>query len=108
MKDPDVEAVIFKSSASQMWSEAKNAAISLRRQGDSAADPLLETIKQEVEQLAAKAYTDGNLFFRLERIDEAVKSWELAVKWMPNEQTYVDVLRKGLQIQERLSALKKE
>jgi len=90
------------------WLKAKGEALVLRRQGDTKADKLLGEIQSNLERLAAAAYTDGNLAFRLERIDQAVKFWSKAASYMPNEQSYADSLRKGKQIQERLNALKLE
>lgn len=88
------------------WLEAKQGAILLRKEGDPAATKLLEAINVQIKKRAEKYYVDGNLAFRLEKIDEAVAFWQQAANWMPNEQTYVDSLRRGKQIQERLAALK--
>lgn len=90
------------------WKKAQKGAQMLRRQGDPDADKLLETTQKKMANLALKAYTKGNLAFRLEQIDEAVMAWEEAVRWMPREQTYIDALRRGQHIQERLAALKSE
>ncbi len=94
--------------AQQRWAEAKREAQTLRIQGDTKADKLLESIQEKIAELAEKAYLDGNLAFRLERIDKAVEFWAEAVRWMPHEQIYLDSLRRGEQIQERLSALKSD
>ena len=90
------------------WLEAKSEARALRLQGDVNADKLLEVIQKNIEEVAQKAFQDGNLAFRLEKIDEAVGYWQKAVELMPNEQSYADSLRRGMQIQERLEALKSE
>ena len=99
-----VEALMKKKD----WAKAKRAALALRRQGSPDADRLLKTIDYKTASLAAKAYEQGNIAFRQEHIDEAVAYWEKAVQWMPDEQLYVDTLRRGRRIQERLSALKRE
>jgi len=91
-----------------LWLKAKREALALRRTGDANADKLLEEIQVKVADLAQKAYSDGNLAFRQEKIDQAVDSWREAVNLMPNEQLYVESLRRGVQIQERLAALKTE
>ncbi|HIP07781.1 MAG TPA: hypothetical protein EYG66_07970 [Mariprofundaceae bacterium] len=90
------------------WLEAKLKAQKLRKQGHDEADGLLEDIDVNISSLAEKAYQDGNLAFRTEKIDAAVRFWQRAVDLKPNEQTYVDSLRRGKQIQERLGALKTE
>jgi len=90
------------------WAEAKRAALSLRRQGNPDADDLLKVIEQKTARLAAKAYEQGNIAFRKEHIEQAVAFWEKAVQWMPDEQLYVDTLRRGRKVQERLAALKRE
>ncbi|MDX8387355.1 MAG: hypothetical protein R8M46_02330 [Ghiorsea sp.] len=104
VKKADVEKLVAKGE----WVQAKKSAQILRRQGNADADQLLKYIQQEMALLAAKAYEEGNLAFRLEQIGEAVAAWKEAVRLMPSEQTYVDSLNKGQQIQERLSALKAE
>jgi len=90
------------------WLEAKREAQRLRAQGDDQGDKLLQSINDKLEGLAAKAYQDGNLAFRLEKIDSAVSFWALAVKFAPKEQLYIESLRRGRQIQERLAALRVE
>ncbi|WP_038250172.1 hypothetical protein [Ghiorsea bivora] len=90
------------------WAQAKRAALSLRRQGNPDADGLLKVIEQKTSALAASAYEQGNIAFRKEHIDQAVSFWEKAVQWMPDEQLYVDTLRRGRKVQERLAALKRE
>jgi len=90
------------------WLEAREEAQALRRAGDASADALLEDIQANIADLAAKAYSEGNLAFRLEQIDKAVDYWQQAVTYMPSEMIYVESLRRGIQIQERLSALKTE
>ncbi len=90
------------------WLEAKFKAQQLRKQGDDEADALLEKIDTNISAIAEKAYQDGNLAFRNEKIGDAVRFWQRAVDLKPNEQTYVDSLRRGKQIQERLDALKTE
>ncbi len=88
------------------WLRAKKEALNLRKKGHADADKLLAEIDAEIASLAEDAYQKGNLAFRNEKIDAAVKSWQKAVDLKPNEQTYVDSLRRGKQIQERLNALK--
>ncbi len=90
------------------WVEAKLEALSLRKQGNQEADKLLEKIDGKIAELAEDSYQKGNLAFRSEKIDAAVKFWQRAVDLKPNEQTYMDSLRRGKQIQERLGALKIE
>ncbi|MDQ6980283.1 MAG: hypothetical protein Q9M46_02275 [Ghiorsea sp.] len=90
------------------WAAAKQTALILRRQGSPDADALLKVIEQKTARLAAKAYEQGNIAFRKENIDAAVSFWGKAVHWMPKEQTYIDSLRRGQKIQERLAALKRE
>ena len=89
------------------WAEAKRAALTLRRQGNPDADALLKVIEQKTSALAARAYEQGNIAFRKEHIAQAVSFWEKAVQWMPDEQLYVDTLRRGRKVQERLAALKR-
>ncbi|MDQ6988547.1 MAG: hypothetical protein Q9M19_01600 [Mariprofundaceae bacterium] len=90
------------------WITARTYAHKLRRQGHSDADKLLASITAKTKTLAEDAYRNGNLAFRLERIDAAVSLWGKAVKWMPKEQAYIDALRRGKQIQERVRILKTE
>ncbi len=90
------------------WLEARQGALILRKEGNADAEKLLETIDTQIKKHAEKSYIDGNLAFRLERIDEAVVFWQQAVNWMPHEQIYVNSLRRGKQIQERLAALKSD
>ena len=92
----------------EKWAEAKRAALTLRRQGSPDADTLLKVIEQKTSALAASAYEQGNIAFRKEHIEQAVSFWEKAVQWMPDEQLYVDTLRRGRKVQERLAALKRE
>ena len=98
----EVKALIKKGK----WSEAKQKALVLRQQGNPDADKLLKQIDTETSELAEAAYQNGNLAFRSEKINGAVKFWQRAVDLKPDEQTYVDSLRRGKQIQERLDALK--
>ncbi len=91
----------------EKWAEAKRAALTLRRQGNPDADALLKVIEQKTSALAASAYEQGNIAFRKEHIAQAVSFWEKAVQWMPDEQLYVDTLRRGRKVQERLAALKR-
>ena len=100
----DVQALMKKGK----WAAAKRTALILRRQGSPDADALLKVIEQKTARLAAKAYEQGNIAFRKENIDAAVSFWEKAVHWMPKEQTYIDSLRRGQKIEERLAALKRE
>ncbi len=88
------------------WIEAKKEALNLRKQGNPDADKLLADIDSKIASLAENAYQKGNLAFRSERIDQAVSFWQQAVDLKPKEQTYIDSLRRGKQIQERLNALK--
>jgi len=88
------------------WMEAKSEALNLRKEGHADADTLLANIDANIASLAEDAYQKGNLAFRNEKIDAAVQFWQQAVDLKPNEQTYVDSLRRGKQIQERLNALK--
>ena len=90
----------------EKWLEAKKEALNLRKQGHPDADKLLAEIDAKIVSLAEDAYQKGNLAFRSERINQAVLFWQQAVDLKPNEQTYVDSLRRGKQIQERLNALK--
>jgi len=90
------------------WKDAKHAALNLRKQGNAEADVLLAEIDGNMTSRAEKAYNDGNLAFSSEKIDDAVKFWQQAVDLKPNEQTYLDSLRRGQQIQERLAALNTE
>ncbi len=90
------------------WLEAKFEALNLRKQGNQEVDKLLEDIDKNIVELAEDAYQKGNLAFRLEKINDAVIFWQRAVDLKPNEQTYMDSLRRGKQIQERLKALKEE
>ena len=83
------------------WLEAKKKALQLRKRGNAEADNLLESIDVNISTMADKAYKDGNLAFRSEKINKAVQFWQRAVDFEPNEQTYVDSLRRGKQIQER-------
>jgi len=92
----------------EKWAQAKRAALTLRRQGSPDADALLKVIEQKTSALAASAYEQGNIAFRKEHIAQAVSFWEKAVQWMPDEQLYVDTLRRGRKVQERLAALKRE
>lgn len=108
-KDAKVSEVhVRKLIAEKKWKDARDEARALRLQGDKSADKLLLTIEENIAVLANKAFQDGNLAFRLEQIDKAVEFWQQAVDWMPNEQTYIDSLRRGMQIQERLEALKSD
>jgi len=91
----------------QKWAEAKKAAQSLRRQGNSAADGLLQSIDKTTEKLAEKSYEKGNIAFRKEQIDRAVVFWKQAVELKPHKQLYVDSLERGQKVQERLSVLKR-
>lgn len=100
----DVKALMGKSE----WLAAKKQALKLRKQGNVEADKLLVDIESNISALAERAYQNGNLAFRTEKIDEAVQFWQRAVDLEPTEQTYVDSLRRGKQIQERLGALKTE
>lgn len=102
------QAEVLQQMKKNHWITAKSYAHTLRRQGDPEADKLLSVIMAKTEKLADKAYQDGNLAFRLERIDAAVSFWAKAVKWMPKEQIYNDALRRGKQIQENLRILKAE
>ncbi len=90
------------------WLEAKFEVLKLRKEGNQEADKLLEDIDKNIAELAEDAYQKGNLAFRSEKINDAVRFWQRAVGFKPNEQTYVDSLRRGKQIQERLGALKTE
>jgi len=90
------------------WLEARHAALDLRKQGNAEADELLAEIDGNITARAEKAYTKGNLAFRAEKIDDAVKFWQQAVDLKSNEQTFLDSLRRGQQIQERLGALNTE
>jgi len=94
--------------AEKKWLSAKEKALELRRQGDSKADMLLKKINTKISEMAEDAYQKGNIAFRTENIDGAVSFWQKAVDLKPDEQTYVDSLRRGKQIQERLKALKAE
>ena len=108
-KDAKVsEAHVRKLIAEKKWKEAREEARALRLQGDKSADKLLTIIDENIDVLANKAFQDGNLAFRLEQINKAVEFWQQAVDWVPDEQTYVDSLRRGMQIQERLEALKSD
>lgn len=101
-------AAVQKLMADGDWLSARHEAQLLRAQGNADGDNLLQSINDTTADLAAKAFKEGNLAFRLEKIDQAVAFWEQAVKWEPKEQTYIDSLRRGRQIQERLAALKIE
>ncbi len=115
-KKKETRVTVFKASEKHVkmlmqqekWAEAKREAQALRLQGNSKAEKLLKNIQESIIRIAEKAYADGNLAFRLEQIDKAVKFWEEAVYWMPKEQVYIDSLRRGRKIQERLSALKSD
>ncbi|MDQ7005310.1 MAG: hypothetical protein Q9N67_10495 [Ghiorsea sp.] len=100
----DVESLMKKGE----WLEAREKALQLRQQGHAQADKLLVDIDTNILVVAEKYYQNGNLAFRTEKIGDAVKFWQQAVDFNPNEQTYVDSLRRGQQIQERLNALKTE
>ncbi len=100
----DVEALMQQGK----WVEAKQKALMLRETDATAADPLLHDIQAQIAVIAESAYQAGNIAFREENIDDAVKHWQQAVRLKPDEQTYVDSLRRGKQIQERLKALKAE
>ena len=99
---------VTKLMAQKKWLQAKEKALELRRQGDRKADKLLKKIITKISEMAEVTYRKGNIAFRTEDIDSAVSFWQKAVDLKPNEQTYVDSLRRGKQIQERLKALKAE
>jgi tetratricopeptide (TPR) repeat protein len=92
----------------EKWQRAQKEALNLRKKGHADADKLLAKIDAKISNLAEHAYQKGNLAFRLENIDAAVKFWQQAVDLKPSEQTYLDSLRRGEQIQESLNALKLE
>ncbi|MDX8381132.1 MAG: hypothetical protein R8M14_03385 [Ghiorsea sp.] len=90
------------------WKQAQDTALNLRKEGNAEAGQLLAEIDGSITAKAEKAYNNGNLAFRTEKIDDAVKFWQQAVDLKPNEQIYLDSLRRGQQIQERLEALNTE
>jgi tetratricopeptide (TPR) repeat protein len=101
-------ALVRRLMKQEEWQQAQKAALELRKSGHEDADKLLEEIDAKMLTLAEDAYQKGNAVFRSENIDAAVKFWQEAVDLQPNKQVYVDSLHRGKQIQERLSALKRE
>ena len=88
------------------WLKARKYALVYRREGGKDADRLLKQIQANIEKKAASLFDKGRLAFRREHLDEAVKYWAAAVELMPAHPEYVEALRRGQQLQERLRILR--
>lgn len=85
---------------------AKRYALVYRREGGANAAALLKQIEAQIEAKAADHYNRGRLEFRREHLNTAVKEWSKAVELMPDNPEYVEQLRRGQQLQDRLKLLK--
>ncbi len=90
------------------WIKAKKFVLVYRREGGKDAAALLKQIQSSIEKEAASLFTRGNLEFRRERLNEAIRYWEQAVALMPENLEYVNALRRARQLQERLKILRSE
>lgn len=88
------------------WAKARELARIYRREGGKDADRLLKKAQSGAENAAASYFQRGRIAFQQERLDEAVSHWEKAVRLTPDNNEYVDALRRAKQLQERLRVLR--
>jgi len=86
--------------------KAKKYAQAYRREGGQGADGLLNSIQAEIEAKATSLFAKGGAAFRQERLDRAIAFWSEAVALMPEEEEYVEALRRAHQLEERLTLLR--
>ncbi|MDQ6975406.1 MAG: hypothetical protein Q9M22_02445 [Mariprofundaceae bacterium] len=51
-------------------------------------------------------FNKGRQDFSTEQVDESVDFWHKAVKFMPSNKAYSDVLQRALQVEERLHLIR--
>lgn len=86
--------------------KAKKYAQAYRREGGKDAAKLLENIQMKIEKKASDLFAKGGSEFRQEHLDRAIQHWSEAVSLMPNEEEYVEALRRAHQLKERLTLLR--
>ncbi len=85
---------------------AKKYAQAYRREGGKGAVQLLNGIQKDIERKAADLFAKGGAAFRQEHLDQAIGFWSGAVVLMPEEDEYVEALRRARQLEERLTLLR--
>jgi len=85
---------------------AKRYALVYRREDGENAAALLKQIQAKIEAKAAAHFNRGRIEFRREHLDTAVREWSKAVELMPDNPEYVEQLRRGQQLQDRLKLLR--
>lgn len=100
------EAQVVKAMESGDWVTARGLARAYRREGGKNSDKLLKKVETGAEAAAAEYFQQGRLAFQKERLDVAVEHWSRAVQLTPDNEEYVDALRRATQLQERLRVLR--
>lgn len=87
------------------WIQARDYAIIYRRNGGDDADSLLQTIDKTLKKQAEAAFRRGQVAFQSEQLDKAVAAWSKAVELQPDNNDYVDSLRRAQELQESFRVL---
>jgi len=85
---------------------AKKYAQAYRREGGEGGSKLLAKIQLKIEEKAAELFAKGGAAFRKEQLDRAIQYWGEAVTLKPEEEEYVEALRRAHQLKERLTLLR--
>ncbi len=73
--------------------QAKKYAQAYQRRGGKGADSLLKGIQARIEKAADKAFQQGRIEFREERLPKAINHWRRATELAPNHPDYAKSLR---------------
>jgi len=98
----EIEALIRQ----KRYTDARMAALVYRRNGGKDGDKLLKSIEQLMDREAASYYAMGKKMFQQERLDQAIRYWRKAVAFRPDQNEYVDALRRAELLKERLGMLR--
>ena len=87
---------------------ARQLASQYRREGGAGAGELLRTVIEQSEARAAERYQQGNVAFRQENLDLAVRCWREATQLAPDNDEYAKALMRAQQLQDRLKVLRSD
>jgi len=85
---------------------AKQYAQAYRREGGKGAAQLLAKVHRKIKQEASDLFARGGIAFRQEHLGRAIQYWSEAITLMPEEQEYIEALRRARQLEERLFLLR--
>lgn len=85
---------------------AKQYAQAYRREGGKGAAQLLAKVQRKIKREAADLFAKGGVAFRNEHLGRAIQYWSDAIALMPEEQEYIEALRRARQLEERLFLLR--